>query len=310
MEARQAPGSSCVCRRRKVPNDAAQGSRGDVPENSESPTSRSGIRWGPGSPGGCAGSDALDLLGLRALRALSHVELDLLALLQLAVATALDGRVVNEDIGAAAVLLDEAEALFAVEPLHGACCHWCCLFWLARPPVWRPQVAGAHDERVARTFARPPIRAESVLHGPGRQLGTTVAVAVVPRLRSGRGLLHFSVPSRSRGPAAGMRWALLQSPGAEGRARSMPAGLPWNLHPSTQHPRQGDHDALITRPVPPSAHPQVLDHDPERHEDVVHGVLPAPPTRLSHQRRRGGRPADGGHGPPQAGRLVKPTLLV
>src|SRR3954469_10712274 len=86
---------------------------------------------------------------------------------------------------------------------------------LARPPVWRPQVAGAHDERVARTFARPPIRAESVLHGPGRQLGTTVAVAVVPRLRSGRGLLHFSVPSRSRGPAAGMRWALLQSPGAE-----------------------------------------------------------------------------------------------
>src|SRR3954469_18691573 len=175
MEARQAPGSSCVCRRRKVPNDAAQGSRGDVPENSESPTSRSGIRWGPGSPGGCAGSDALDLFGLGALRALSHIELDLLALLELAVAAALDGRVVNEDIGAAAVLLDEAEALFAVEPLHGACCHWCCLFWVSEAP--RVEASGCRSSRRA---GRANLRAAAhscrvPLAWTGRQLAMTVA---------------------------------------------------------------------------------------------------------------------------------------
>src|SRR6478609_5606899 len=68
-------------------------------------------------------SDGADVLRLRALLALRDVELDLLALDQLTEAGRLDVRVVSEDVGAAAVLLDEAVALFAVEPLHGAGSH-------------------------------------------------------------------------------------------------------------------------------------------------------------------------------------------
>ena len=64
-----------------------------------------------------------DVLGLRALLALGDVERHLLAFLQLAEALGGDVRVVGEDVGAAAVLLDEAEALFRVEPLHGASSH-------------------------------------------------------------------------------------------------------------------------------------------------------------------------------------------
>src|SRR6478735_4346801 len=105
------------------------------------------------------GSDDLDLLGLGALRALRDVEVDLLAVLELAVAAALDGRVVNEDVSAAAVLLDEAEALFAVEPLNGACCHWCCLFWVSRSPVWRPHAADSRRRRRANSrLPRPSSR--------------------------------------------------------------------------------------------------------------------------------------------------------
>src|SRR5580704_16474235 len=52
-----------------------------------------------------------DVLRLRALLALRHVERDLLALLELTEALGVDVRVVSEDIGAAAVLLDETEAL-------------------------------------------------------------------------------------------------------------------------------------------------------------------------------------------------------
>src|SRR5829696_3053405 len=117
------------------------------------PSDCSGDSLGTKVTEGCAGSDRLDLLRLGALLTLRDVELDLLALLQLAVAATLDSRVVNEDIGAAAVLLDEAEALFAVEPLHGACCHWCCLFWLATPPVWRPQAAKSRRARLANLRA-------------------------------------------------------------------------------------------------------------------------------------------------------------
>ena len=36
----------------------------------------------------------------------------------------MDGGVVGENIGAAVIGLDEAEALFGVEPFHGACCHF------------------------------------------------------------------------------------------------------------------------------------------------------------------------------------------
>src|SRR3954466_1550292 len=65
-------------------------------------------------------SDRANVLGLRALLTLRDVELDLLALKQLAEALGIDVRKVREHVGAAPVLLDEAEALFRVEPLHGA----------------------------------------------------------------------------------------------------------------------------------------------------------------------------------------------
>ncbi|EOY48703.1 integral membrane protein [Streptomyces lividans 1326] len=64
-----------------------------------------------------------DVLRLRALLALRDVEVHPLALLELAEALGGDVRVVGEDVGAAAVLRDETEALFGVEPLHGTGSH-------------------------------------------------------------------------------------------------------------------------------------------------------------------------------------------
>ena len=65
-----------------------------------------------------------DVLRLGALLALGDVEGHALALLELTEALGGDVRVVGEDVRAATVLLDEAEALFRVEPLHGAKCHF------------------------------------------------------------------------------------------------------------------------------------------------------------------------------------------
>src|SRR5690349_17234667 len=60
-------------------------------------------------------SAADDVLGLGALLPLSHLERDLLAFNQLAESVAGDVGVVREDVRSAAVLGDEAEALFGVE---------------------------------------------------------------------------------------------------------------------------------------------------------------------------------------------------
>src|SRR5215510_9623478 len=68
-------------------------------------------------------SQRADVLRLRALGTLGDLELDLLVLVQGLVALGLNRRVVNEDVVAAAVLSDEAEALFCVEPLNGALSH-------------------------------------------------------------------------------------------------------------------------------------------------------------------------------------------
>src|SRR5665647_1806505 len=68
-------------------------------------------------------SERTDVLRLRALRALGDVELNLLVLVKRAVSAAGDGRVVREHVGAAVFGSNEAEALFSVEPLHGASCH-------------------------------------------------------------------------------------------------------------------------------------------------------------------------------------------
>src|SRR5919107_5390047 len=79
--------------------------------------------WRRPSLEGGARSERNDVLRLRALRALGDLELHALVLVQRAVALGLDGRVVHEDVGAAAVLSDEAEALLSVEPLHRTLCH-------------------------------------------------------------------------------------------------------------------------------------------------------------------------------------------
>src|SRR5690349_11040515 len=81
---------------------------------------------------GCAGvavenlgSDGLQIGGggFAAARIGLHVERELLAVVEIAHAGALDRRDVNEHIRAAAVLHDEAEAFLRVEELNGTCGH-------------------------------------------------------------------------------------------------------------------------------------------------------------------------------------------
>jgi hypothetical protein len=69
--------------------------------------------------------EAGDLVGLGALGSLDDVELHLIAFFETLVALALDGAVMNEDVGSA-VAAEEAVALCVVEPLYGALilCQW------------------------------------------------------------------------------------------------------------------------------------------------------------------------------------------
>src|SRR6478735_225623 len=69
------------------------------------------------------GSDRADVLSLGALGTLRDLELDLLVLVQGLVTLGLDRRVVHEDVVAAVLLRDEAEALLSVEPLNSALSH-------------------------------------------------------------------------------------------------------------------------------------------------------------------------------------------
>src|SRR5262245_18380199 len=66
------------------------------------------------------GSDFGNVAGLRALRTVNDLELHRLALLERAETVALNGRVVDEDVGAS-VALDESIPLRVVEPLDLAC---------------------------------------------------------------------------------------------------------------------------------------------------------------------------------------------
>src|SRR6187401_934621 len=66
-----------------------------------------------------SGEDA-NVRGLQALLALLHFELHALVLSERLEAVALDVAEVGEEVGAARVLRDEAEALALVEPLHGS----------------------------------------------------------------------------------------------------------------------------------------------------------------------------------------------
>src|SRR3954468_16717575 len=123
-------------------------------------------RRGP-SRGG-TGSERNDVLRLRALRALGDLELHALVLVQRAVALGLDGRVVHEDVGAAAVLSDEAEALLSVEPLHRTLCHAVSSVGdVLQPTLCRPDVlscvptlelaltSGARKHRLRGRIRRP-----------------------------------------------------------------------------------------------------------------------------------------------------------
>src|SRR6185369_2612607 len=84
----------------------------------------------PKLPSGAAGKPCLgdwaDLHRLLALGAILHFEFDLLVLLQGLEARALDFGEVGEEVLAAAIRFDEAEAFGVVEPLHGTGGH--CVF--------------------------------------------------------------------------------------------------------------------------------------------------------------------------------------
>src|SRR5699024_1202138 len=69
-------------------------------------------------------SDRADVLGLRALLSLADLELDALVLLERLEARALDGGVVDEEVGGTVLRGDEPVALLRVEPLDGALCHF------------------------------------------------------------------------------------------------------------------------------------------------------------------------------------------
>src|SRR4029450_6590393 len=86
-----------------------------------------------------------DVLGLGALGSLGGLELDLRTLGERLVAVAGDGRVVDEEILAAAVVRgDEPVTLGIVEPLHCSCSHE------KTPPLPTP-------ERQMGGFCRPSI---------------------------------------------------------------------------------------------------------------------------------------------------------
>src|SRR5437016_1255703 len=69
----------------------------------------------------------LDVGGARALGALLDLVLHLVVILQRLEPARLDGRAVHEEILAAVIGRDEAEALGVVEPLYGTCTHVCFL---------------------------------------------------------------------------------------------------------------------------------------------------------------------------------------
>src|SRR5205814_8812138 len=98
-------------------------------------TSISHDAWGRAVPAGGSAGDP-DVFRLGSLLALGDVELDLLPFLQAAVAATGDRAEVHEHVRAA-LDRDEAVALVAVEPLHGALRHLDLLVVPAAPRPWR-----------------------------------------------------------------------------------------------------------------------------------------------------------------------------
>src|SRR5690606_27557470 len=92
-----------------------------VGDGAPSARSTGNERGRPGSPGRPPSrSELRHVLRGRALGALDHVELHASALGERLEAAALDRRMMDEQILAAVLGGDEAEALLIVEPLHGA----------------------------------------------------------------------------------------------------------------------------------------------------------------------------------------------
>jgi hypothetical protein len=88
------------------------------------------------------GLEAYDALRLQAFGALADFKFDRLALVQIAVSIALDGRVVYEHV-LARLALDESESLAGVEPLHSSLffAHFCFLYFtLSYLPLIPPAV--------------------------------------------------------------------------------------------------------------------------------------------------------------------------
>ncbi|GAA3174592.1 hypothetical protein GCM10010486_47530 [Nonomuraea roseoviolacea subsp. carminata] len=88
----------------------------------------------------------------------------------------------REDVGAAAVLLDEAEALFRVEPLHGAGSHDDLLLIGAKPKSasdeFRVAEIGPHPEKTGKTkmhLRLHTVRCTQVLMGTTTATGSNVA---------------------------------------------------------------------------------------------------------------------------------------
>src|SRR5947209_18822446 len=90
----------------------------------------------PVTPAAEALSDYADVAGLQSLLSLCDFDLLLLVLFEILDARSCDSAEVDEDIGPAAVLGDEPEALLSVEPLHCSCSHVCCLPGI-RPTIGR-----------------------------------------------------------------------------------------------------------------------------------------------------------------------------
>src|SRR5216684_8593295 len=114
---------------------------------------RAGLRYERAAgPGGGTGlphgprSEGADVVSLRALGALGGGVFHLLVFIQGAVAAGVDGRVVNEDVGAAVIGGDEAVSLVCVEPLHGSLSHLLSPSGRALGPA-RPRGAGCWCRR-------------------------------------------------------------------------------------------------------------------------------------------------------------------
>jgi hypothetical protein len=87
--------------------------------------------------------------GLGAFLTLGHIEAHPIAFGQGLEAFRLDGRKVNENIGAT-ILLDETETLGVIEPLYRTLCHcFTCSFFLPVTPVWKlfvPDFSPSHKK--------------------------------------------------------------------------------------------------------------------------------------------------------------------